>query len=78
MAAALATGAGLSLLIWAKLKIVASVPRSAYADPQAQKTTANGQAGEPGADQAPTPHGKPVVKERSAREQAKPTAPPAQ
>lgn len=64
MAAALATGAGLSLLIWAKLKIVASVPRSAYADPQAQKTTANGQAGPDG--QAPAQHGKPVVKVRPA------------
>lgn len=32
--AVVATGAGLSLLIWAKLKVVASVPRSAYAEPE--------------------------------------------
>lgn len=32
--AVLATGVTLSLLIWAKLKVVASVPRSAYADPE--------------------------------------------
>lgn len=32
--AVVATGVGLSLLIWAKLKVVASVPRSAYAEPE--------------------------------------------
>lgn len=42
MIAVVATGVGLSLLIWAKLKMVASVPRSAYAEPD--RTGSAGQA----------------------------------
>ncbi|MCC6678571.1 MAG: hypothetical protein IT436_15665 [Phycisphaerales bacterium] len=43
--AVVATGVGLSLLIWAKLKVVASVPRSAYAEPERDQQPARGPAG---------------------------------
>lgn len=51
--AVLATGVGLSLLIWAKLKIVASIPRSAYADPQAAARAGNGPGARTQAPNAP-------------------------
>lgn len=43
--AVLATGVTLSLLIWAKLKVVASVPRSAYAEPERPAAAAPAQPG---------------------------------
>jgi len=41
---------GLALLIWAKMKIVGSVPRTAYAEPEATHHTGPGRDAGPGRD----------------------------